>query len=56
MTALYKPLPVFFGFAAVLTLGGVLLVSRYVYFWQPAMCPEVTFNRSFSRPSSSSPR
>lgn len=32
MTALYKPLPVFFGFAALLFLAGSILVGRYVYF------------------------
>ncbi|KAA0252827.1 MAG: glycosyltransferase family 2 protein [Acidobacteria bacterium] len=32
MTALYKPLPVFFGLASLLFLGGLGLVGRYVYF------------------------
>ena len=32
LTALYKPLPVFFGFAGLLTLAGLFLVGRYVYF------------------------
>jgi glycosyltransferase involved in cell wall biosynthesis len=30
ITALYKPLPVFFGIAALLTFGGLALVLRYV--------------------------
>jgi len=32
ITALYKPLPVFFGFAAFLGLGGLALVARYAWF------------------------
>ncbi|MCK6680961.1 MAG: glycosyltransferase family 2 protein [Thermoanaerobaculia bacterium] len=32
MTALYKPLPVFFGFSALLVLAGSSLVVRYIYF------------------------
>ncbi|HEX7579875.1 MAG TPA: glycosyltransferase family 2 protein [Thermoanaerobaculia bacterium] len=32
MTALYKPLPVFFGLAALLFGGGMLLVGRYLWF------------------------
>lgn len=32
MTALYKPLPVFFGLASLLFLGGLGLVGRYVWF------------------------
>lgn len=32
ITALYKPLPVFFGFAALLAMLGLGLVGRYVFF------------------------
>ena len=32
ISALYKPLPVFFGLAALLTLAGLALVGRYVWF------------------------
>jgi len=32
ISALYKPLPVFFGLAALLTLAGFALVGRYVWF------------------------
>ncbi len=32
ITALYKPLPVFFGAAALLALAGLALVARYVWF------------------------
>jgi hypothetical protein len=32
MTALYKPLPVFFGLAALLFGGGLALVARYLWF------------------------
>jgi glycosyltransferase involved in cell wall biosynthesis len=32
ITALYKPLPVFFGCASVLAAAGVFLVARYVFF------------------------
>lgn len=32
MTALYKPLPVFFGLATLLFGGGMLLVGRYLWF------------------------
>ncbi len=32
MTALYKPLPVFFGLAALLSSAGLFLVARYVFF------------------------
>ncbi len=32
ISALYKPLPVFFGLAALLFIGGLVLVGRYVWF------------------------
>jgi glycosyltransferase involved in cell wall biosynthesis len=32
ITALYKPLPFFFGFATLLVLAGLALVGRYVFF------------------------
>ena len=32
ITALYKPLPVFFGFASLLFAAGLFLVGRYLYF------------------------
>jgi glycosyltransferase involved in cell wall biosynthesis len=39
ITALYKPLPVFFGFAALLGLGGLALVARYGWLVATAQNP-----------------
>ncbi|MEO8056316.1 MAG: glycosyltransferase family 2 protein [Acidobacteriota bacterium] len=39
ITALYKPLPVFFGFAALLGLAGLALVGRYAWFVATARNP-----------------
>ena len=39
ITALYKPLPVFFGFAALLGLAGLALVGRYAWFVATAQNP-----------------
>ena len=39
ITALYKPLPVFFGFAALLALSGAALVGRYAWFVVTAQNP-----------------
>lgn len=39
ITALYKPLPVFFGFAALLTIAGLALVGRYAWFVATAQNP-----------------
>jgi len=39
MTALYKPLPVFFGFAGLLALSGFVLVGRYVWLVKAGVNP-----------------
>ena len=39
ITALYKPLPVFFGLAAVLFLGGAALALRYLWFVKTGQNP-----------------
>jgi len=39
ISALYKPLPVFFGLAALLALAGAALVARYVWFVVTAQNP-----------------